>query len=131
MVEMLVAKGAYYVFGDVMSNVESKAPQQGEEASKYVSLVTGKDLMNSAVVEDSSVKDCLIKETLRYARVRALMSLKKRRERESEVKMEEEGKFDAMSQLLANKKHYELVLKMCIGNGDSIMKSSEVHEEPK
>ena len=129
MVEMLVAKGAYYVFGDVMNNVDNKVAQAGEEGSKYVSLLTGKDLLNSAVVEDSSIKDCAIKETLRWARARAVMSLHRRG---TGQEMQDEGaKFTPMAKILTNKRHYELVLKMCIGNGDSITKSNEVNEEPK
>ena len=75
---MLVAKGAYYVFGDVMNNVDNKVAQGDEEGVKYVSLITGKDLLNSAVVEDTSIKDCAIKETLRWARTRSVMSLHRR-----------------------------------------------------
>jgi hypothetical protein len=36
-----------------------------------------------------------------------------------------------MGRLLANDSHFNLILKMSIGNGDSITKSSEVAEEPK
>ena len=50
MVEMLICKGSYYAFGDVFNNIEPKGPQAGEESSKYLSLLTGKDVVNSAVV---------------------------------------------------------------------------------
>lgn len=33
--------------------------------------------MNAAVVEDNTIKDCPIKETLRWARIRQLMHLRK------------------------------------------------------
>jgi len=61
MVELLIAKGAYYVFGDVYNNVEPKQTQSTEESSKYTSLLTGKDVMNNSVVEDNTIKDCPIK----------------------------------------------------------------------
>jgi len=72
MVELLIAKGAYYVFGDVFNNIEPKQPQS-EESSKYTSLITGKDVVNNSVVEDSTIKDCPIKEALRWARIKQLM----------------------------------------------------------
>ena len=34
-----------------------------------------------------------------------------------------------MSRIMRNDKHFEMILRMCIGNGDSITKSSEVNEE--
>ena len=45
--------------------------------------------------------------------------------------MDVEGKFEGMARIMRNDKHFNLILKMCIGNGDSITKSAEVHEEPK
>ena len=42
-----------------------------------MSLTTGKDIMNIAVVEDNTIKDCPIKETLRWARIRQLMHLRR------------------------------------------------------
>ena len=36
-----------------------------------------------------------------------------------------------MSKIVSNDKHFNLILKMCIGQGDSITKSSEVNEEVK
>jgi ankyrin repeat protein len=77
MVEMLIAKGAYYVFGDVYNNIEPKVSQANEEGSKYTSLLSAKDIMNNSVVEDNTIKDCPIKETLRWARIRQLMHLRK------------------------------------------------------
>ncbi len=76
MVEVLICKGAYYVFGDVCNNVEPKSAHSTEESSKYTSLITGKEILNNAVVEDNTIKDCPIKETLRWARIRQLMYLR-------------------------------------------------------
>lgn len=59
MVELLVAKGGYYVFGDVYNNVDMIHSMEGQK--KFLSLQTGKDLNESLVVEDSSVKGCSIK----------------------------------------------------------------------
>jgi hypothetical protein len=50
MIEMLLCRGGYYAFGDVYNNIEPKVSQGTEESSKYVSLITGKELVNSAVV---------------------------------------------------------------------------------
>ena len=36
-----------------------------------------------------------------------------------------------MGKILTNDKHYSLILKMCIGQGDSITKNSEVNEDVK
>lgn len=134
MVEMLICKGAYYVFGDVYNNIEPKTTQTNEEGNKYVSyLIGGKDIVNSAVVEDSTIKDCPIKETLRWARIRQLMHLQKRAKKvtnDSNFKTIE-TKFDAMAEILSNPSYFNLILKMSIGNGDSITKSTEVNEEPR
>lgn len=50
MVELLICKGSYYIFGDVYNNLEPKSNSSAEENSKYVSLLTGKDILNSSVV---------------------------------------------------------------------------------
>ena len=42
-----------------------------------------------------------------------------------------ETKFDPMAKILANDSNFNLILKIMIGNGDSITKSTEVSEEPK
>ena len=42
-----------------------------------------------------------------------------------------ESKFDSMHKILSNNSHFSLILKMCIGNGESILKSAEVIEEPR
>lgn len=39
-----------------------------------------------------------------------------------------ERKFEGMSKIMNNQSHFSLILRMCIGNGDSILKSSEVSE---
>ena len=37
-----------------------------------------------------------------------------------------ENSFDGMANIMTNQSHFSLILKMCIGNGDSITKSTEV-----
>jgi hypothetical protein len=59
MVELLIAKGAYYVFNDVFNNVEIKPNMEGQR--KFQTLQTKEDLNESLVVEDTSIKDCPIK----------------------------------------------------------------------
>jgi hypothetical protein len=127
MVEMLICKGAYYGFGDVYNNIEPKVSQSSEESSKYISLLTGKDIMNNAVVEDSTIKDCPIKETLRWARIRQVIHLRKYAQKYT-ADNTAETKFDSMARLLSNDSHFNLILKVAIGNGDSITKSTEVAE---
>ena len=131
MVELLICRGSYYAFGDVYNNIEPKGPQGGEESSKYSSILTGKDIINSAVVEDTTIKDCPIKDTLRWARVRQLMFLKTCAQKQKEESVQAELKFDSMSKIVGNERHFNLILKMCIGQGDSITKSSEVNEDVK
>lgn len=58
MVEVLVAKGAYYAFGDVFNNLNPKT--NVEEPNKYWSL-QGKEIPQSMVVEEGIVRDCPIK----------------------------------------------------------------------
>ena len=41
MVELLIAKGAYYTFGDVLNNLLPKEPT-AEETSKYTTIDTGR-----------------------------------------------------------------------------------------
>jgi hypothetical protein len=124
MVELLIAKGAYYVFGDVYNNIEAKQPQ-AEESSKYTSLTTGKDVVNNSVVEDSTIKDCPIKEALRWARIKQLMFVHRCAEKIKENEnINAETPFDGMAGVMNNSAHFYLILKMCIGNGDSITKST-------
>lgn len=42
-----------------------------------------------------------------------------------------ETSFEGMANIMTNSAHFSLILKMSIGNGDSITKSIEVSEEPK
>lgn len=86
--------------------------------------------MNNAVVEDNTIKDCPIKQTLRWARIKQIIYLHKSAKRYTESN-DVETKFDSLARLLSNDNHFNLILKMSIGNGDSITKSSEVNEEPK
>lgn len=39
-----------------------------------------------------------------------------------------ENNFDGMAKLLSNDSHFSIILKMAVGNGDSITKSSDVSE---
>jgi len=39
-----------------------------------------------------------------------------------------ESRFDGMAKLLSNDSHFSIILKMAVGNGDSITKSSDVSE---
>lgn len=131
MVELLICKGSYYVFGDVYNNLEPKVAQSTEESSKYVSLLSGKDVMNNAVVEDGTIKDCPIKEALRWARIRQLIYIHrcaKKKGSEANNGNNMETPFDGMANILNNNSHFNLIMRMCIGNGDSITKSSEVSE---
>jgi hypothetical protein len=41
----------------------------------------------------------------------------------AENEMQEESKFDSMSNILSNDKHYTMIMRMCIAQGDSITKS--------
>jgi hypothetical protein len=36
-----------------------------------------------------------------------------------------------MAKILGNEAYFQSILKVCIGNGDSITKSAEVNEEPR
>jgi hypothetical protein len=42
MVELLISKGAYYIFGDIVNNLEVKLGQTNEEQSRYYILETKK-----------------------------------------------------------------------------------------
>jgi|FrelakmetLWP11LW_1041352.scaffolds.fasta_scaffold675527_1 hypothetical protein len=41
MVELLIAKGAYYTFGDVLNNLMPKEPTP-EETNKYLTIDSGR-----------------------------------------------------------------------------------------
>jgi hypothetical protein len=77
-------------------------------------------------VEDTTIKDCPIKETLRWARIRQLMFARACAQNQEELAVE--GKFEHMSKIVNNPAHYNLILRMCLGGGDSITKSSEVND---
>jgi hypothetical protein len=47
-----------------------------EESSKYTTIDTGREVANALIVEDITIKDCPIKETLRWARIRQAMLMK-------------------------------------------------------
>lgn len=74
MVQILVAKGAYYVFGDVFNNLYQK--QNIEQQNKYWSLQTNREIPQSMVVEEAIIRDCPIKETLKYSRVKSIIGMK-------------------------------------------------------
>lgn len=59
-----------------------------------------KEVMNNAVVEDSTIKDCPIKETLRWARIRQLMHLHKSAIKYNQEKILE-TKFEGMAKILS------------------------------
>lgn len=50
---------------------------------------------------------------------------------EKHEEMAVESKFSSMAKIVSNPAHYALMLRMCLGGGDSITKSSEVSDEPK
>ncbi|MFM7856384.1 MAG: hypothetical protein ACKO96_31810, partial [Flammeovirgaceae bacterium] len=83
------------------------------------------DVVNNSVVEDSTIKDCPIKEALRWARIKQLMFVHRcaKKIKESD-NMNAETPFDGMAGIMNNSAHFSLILKMCIGNGDSITKST-------
>lgn len=85
--------------------------------------------MTNSVVEDNTIKDCPIKETLRWARIKQLMFVHRcakaiAHDKENKI----ETAFDGMANIMTNSSHFSLILKMSIGNGDSITKSTEVSE---
>lgn len=78
--EILIHYGAYYIFDDVCNNVEKKVRNlvmKVEEPPTYVSLVTGKEVPISMIVKDADLRECPMKEVLRWARVRNLLVMKK------------------------------------------------------
>lgn len=101
--------------------------------------MTGKDVHNSLVVEDGTIKDCPIKETLRYSRVKGFMHLqryaKNMKEKgvfdEKEMEEKEEHKFEKMAGILNDKNRSMEVLRMLIGKGVSMVPKAEKEEAEK
>lgn len=124
MVEFLVSRGAYYVFGDVYNNLELK--QNIEEQNKYQTLASkeqeAKDIAQTLVVEESTVRDCPIKETLRYARVKPIIYLKQcALKYKSEIsKKNEDDPFSSLAEIFADENYLNLMLKVAANKGDSI-----------
>jgi hypothetical protein len=116
MVEILVAKGAYYVFLDVYNNLIPK--QNVDDQSKYLSLQM-KEVPQAIVVEESIVRDCSIKETLKYARVKSIIAMKLYADKLLNV-YPYEHKFHHLATILSKDEYTHLLLKMAINKGDSI-----------
>lgn len=116
MVEMLVAKGAYYVFGDVFNNVYQKP--NIEEQNKYYSIQTNRDIPISMVVEEGIIKDCPIKETLKYARVKSIIAMRILAEKAGHnVKPQ----FSALASILSQQENMVMLLRMAVNRGESIL----------
>lgn len=118
MVEMLVAKGAYYVFGDVFNNVYQKP--NIEEQNKYYSIQSNRDIPISMVVEEGIIKDCPIKETLKYARVKSIIAMKIMADKASH-NMDVKPQFLALASILSNSENMIMLLKMAVNRGESIL----------
>lgn len=130
MVEILVAKGAYYVFADVFNNLVKKSSQ--DDSSKYCTLEHPKDgpqkeIPQQVVVEETIVRDCPIKETLKYARVKSIMAMKLYADK-YHSKLNAEHKFSALSRVLVKDEYCHLLLSMAVHRGDSILKSTNPKE---
>lgn len=50
---------------------------QDETSQSYVSLLTGKDVPANMIVKDTDLRECPIKEVLRWVRVRNLLVMRK------------------------------------------------------
>lgn len=119
MVEILVAKGAYYIFGDVFNNLYPK--QNVEEQMKYWSLQTNREIPQSMVVEEAIIRDCPIKQTLKYARVKSIIAMKMLADKVNS-NMTVNPKFLALSSILLKEQNVVMLLKMAVNKGDSILK---------
>ena len=118
MVEMLVAKGAYYVFGDVFNNVYQKP--NIEEQNKYYSIQSNRDIPISMVVEEGIIKDCPIKETLKYARVKSIIAMKIMADKASH-NMDVKPQFLALTSILSNSENMIMPLKFPANRDESIL----------
>lgn len=118
MVEFLVSRGAYYIFGDVYNNLDTRTSV--EETHKYLSLTNGKEIHQSIVVEESSIRDCPIKETLKYARAKNLMLMRKLAKKSGGIGPDH--KFSALSSILVNDDNFNSMMRMAVNKGDSILK---------
>lgn len=87
----------------------------------------GREISNNSVVEDATIKDCAIKETLRWARLRQLMHLHRSAKKQQESEFEN-PKFQALGDILLNESYMSGILKILVGKGDSIFSKTEPME---
>jgi len=96
-----------------------------DEQNKYWSLQL-KEIPQSMVVEETIVRDCPIKETLKYARVKSIVAMKLYAEKLKD-KMGEGHKFAGLASILFKEENFTALLRMAVNKGDSILHKSNTN----
>lgn len=72
------------------------------------------------VVEETIIRDCPIKQTLKYARVKSIIAMKLYAQKLANS-LPSDHKFKYLANILLNKENVNLLLRMAVNRGDSIM----------
>lgn len=72
------------------------------------------------VVEEGIVRDCPIKQTLKYARVKSIMAMKIIADTATQ-NMQVNAKFLSLATILAKEENINMLLRMAVNKGDSIL----------
>ena len=128
MVEFLVSRGAYYVFMDVYNNVDANS----EENHKYLTLCPqnqqGREITQGMVVEEGILRDCPIKEVLKYSRVKNIMSMRKFSRKFLNEGNNKDHKFSNLAAILSNDDYFNLMMKTAVNKGDSVLKKNQTND---
>jgi|JI61114C2RNA_FD_contig_21_11597769_length_377_multi_7_in_0_out_0_1 hypothetical protein len=67
------------------------------------------------IVKDTDLRECPIKEVLRWVRVRNLLIMRKIAETTDRPKLH------PLREILSNARHFDEILKFCVGSGRSLL----------
>jgi hypothetical protein len=79
-----------------------------------------KEIPQALVVEETIVRDCSIKETLKYARVKSIVAMKLYADKLI-VSLPQSHRFYHLALLLVKEDYFNLLMKMAINKGESIV----------
>lgn len=114
------------MFGDVYNNLSLK--ENADDQHKYMLLGTNKEIPQSMVVEESTIRDCPIKEVLKYARIKNIMCMRKFSKKMISEGLGKNHKFQALASILSNDEYFNSIVKTAVNKGDSIMKKSSSND---
>lgn len=129
-IELLISRGAYYIYKNVYSNITPlsalSSPEAYRDGYHYTSLLTGKPVYQISVMTDRFMKPSNSKTCLQWIRIKPLMNLRRHAKTKSKRPFH---RFKSMAEILTNNIYFDLILKMCVGDGSSLLPDKEGWEE--